>query len=41
LILRGRWHGRAVEIRLVRRSLEEMELPGRGFHRINETPHNV
>jgi hypothetical protein len=41
LILRGRWQGRDVEIRLVRRSLEEMELLGRGFHWINETPHNV
>jgi hypothetical protein len=41
LILRGRWQGHDVEIRFVRRSLEEMELLGRGFHWINETPHNV
>jgi hypothetical protein len=41
LILRGRWQGHDVEIRFVKRSLEEMELLGRGFHWINETPHNV
>jgi uncharacterized membrane protein YphA (DoxX/SURF4 family) len=41
LVLRGHWQGHDVEIRLVRRSLEEMELLGRGFHWINETPHNV
>lgn len=41
LILRGRWQGHDVEIRLARRDLKEMELLGRGFHWINEWPHNV
>ncbi len=41
LILHGRWRGHDVKIRLARRSLEKMELPGRGFHWINESPHNV
>jgi hypothetical protein len=41
LILRGRWQGHDVEIRLQKRDLEEMELLSREFHWINESPHNV
>ncbi|MEM7050155.1 MAG: hypothetical protein AAF604_10860 [Acidobacteriota bacterium] len=40
LELIGRWRGQAVEIRLATRALDEMELPGRGFHWINEFPRN-
>jgi hypothetical protein len=40
LVLRGTWDGREIEVHLEQRDLAEMELTGRGYHWINELPHN-
>jgi hypothetical protein len=36
----GTWQGKQIEVRLLERDLSAMELPGRGFHWINEVPYN-
>ena len=38
-ILYGPWQGNQLEVHFTPRPLSKMELPGRGFHWINEVPH--
>lgn len=40
LVLRGRWQGADLEVRLRERDLSSIELIGRGYHWINEVPYN-